>query len=102
MSQRNRIVFATLVLATALCLAAPAPSHAAGLRPWNIPVMDAWGRAWNWMAGLLPNGASRKPRARQEKEGGALDPNGHAGLIVPPPAPTTSNGGGALSSGSGK
>jgi hypothetical protein len=76
MSQRNRIVFAAVALVAALCLVTPSPSHAAGLRSWNIPAMDAWERVWNRLAGLLPSGAVRKPPARQEKEGSAINPNG--------------------------
>jgi hypothetical protein len=94
MSQRNRIVLTAAVLAAALCGVAPAPSHAAGLRPWRVPVVDAWERAWNRLAALLPQGASRTPPARQEKEGGMVNPDGHAGYTAPtPPASPSTDGG---------
>jgi hypothetical protein len=96
MSQRNRIVLAAAVLAV-LCGVAPAPSHAAGLRPWNVPVVDAWERAWNRLAALLPQGSSRKPAARQEKEGGMINPNGGTTSgIAPVPPGTYSDEGGAI------
>jgi hypothetical protein len=88
MSQRNRIVLAVAVLTAILCGAAPAPSHAAGLRPWRVPVVDVWERAWNRLAELLPRGASQMPPARQEKEGGMINPNGGttSGVAPAPPA----------------
>ncbi len=94
MSQRNRIVFATVALVAALCLAAPSPSNAAGLRAWNLPVVDAWERAWNRLAGLLPVSASAKP-ARLDKEGGAINPNGGTSgytAPVPPAVPSSTPG----------
>lgn len=94
MSQRNRIVLAAVVLAAALCGVAPAPSHAAGLRLWRVPGVDAWERAWNRLTALLPQGASRTPPARPEKEGGAINPDGHAGFTAPkPPASPSPDGG---------
>ena len=95
MSQRNRIVLAAAVLA-ALCGVAPAPSQAAGLRPWRVPVVDVWERAWNRLTALLPQGASRTPAARQEKEGGAINPDGHAGFTAPVPPSTHSDEGGMI------
>ena len=89
MSQRNRIVLAAVALAVVLCGIAPAPSQAAGLRAWRVPVAGSWERAWNWLAGLLPGSASRPTAALQEKEGGAINPNGGttSGLTAPvPPA----------------
>lgn len=93
MSQRNRIVLAAVALVAALSLAAPSPSHAAGLQPWRIPAVDLWERAWNWMAGLLPGGASQKPTISQEKEGSAINPNGS---LAPLPPGTQSDEGGAV------
>ena len=93
MSQRNRIVFATVALVAALCLAAPSPSHAAGLRTWNLPVVDAWERVWNRLAGLLPLSASPKPRL--DKEGGMINPNGGTSgytAPVPPAIPSSDPG----------
>ena len=95
MSQRNRIVLAAAVLAV-LSGVAPAPSQAAGLRPWSSPVVDAWERAWNRLAALLPQGASPKPAARLEKEGGAINPDGHTGFTAPAPPSTHSDEGGAI------
>ncbi len=94
MSQRNRIVLAAAVLA-ALCGMTPAPSQASALRPWRVPVVDAWERAWNRLAALLPHGASRKPAARQEKEGGMINPNGGttSGLVPVPPGTYSDEGG---------
>jgi len=95
MSQRNRIVLAAAVLAAALCGVAPAPSHAAGLRPWRVPVVGVWELAWNRLAALLPQGTSRKPAARQEKEGGMINPNGGttSSFAPAPPASPLANGG---------
>ena len=95
MSQRNRIVLAAAVLTAALCGVAPAPSHAAGLRPWQVPVVGVWELAWNRLAALLPQGASRKPAARQDKEGGAINPNGGttSGWIPAPPGSYSADGG---------
>ena len=95
MSQRNRIVLAAAVLTAALCGVAPAPSHAAGLRPWRVPVVGAWELAWNRLAALLPQGASRKPAARQDKEGGAINPNGGTtpGSAPVPPGAYADEGG---------
>jgi hypothetical protein len=77
MSQRNRIAFATIVLTAALFLAAPSPSQAVSLQPWRTPAVATWERAWSWLASLLPGARSQKPPARQEKEGSAINPNGH-------------------------
>jgi hypothetical protein len=95
MSQRNRIVLAAAVLAAALCGVAPAPSHAAGLRPWRVPMVGVWELAWNRLAALLPQGASRKPAARQDKEGGAINPNGGttSGWTPVPPGSYSADGG---------
>lgn len=77
MSQRNRIAFATIVLTAALFLAAPSPSQAASLRAWRTPEVATWERAWNWLASLLSGAHAQKPPARQDKEGSAINPNGH-------------------------
>ncbi len=74
MSQRNRIFLAAALVA-ALFLAAPSPSHAA-VHPWQLPLAGAWERAWSWLAQLLPGGAPQTPRGRQEKAGGAINPDG--------------------------
>ena len=96
MSQRNRIVLAVAVLVM-LCGVAPAPSHAAGLRPWRVPVVGVWELAWNRLAALLPQGASRKPAARQDKEGGMINPNGGTTSgVAPAPPGTHSDEGGAI------
>lgn len=73
MSQRNRILIVAATLVAVLALAAPAPSQAAGLRGGSLPVLDAWERAWEWLARFAV-----PPRwtARWEKEGGAIDPDG--------------------------
>jgi hypothetical protein len=86
MSQRNRIVFATIALAAALFLAAPSPSRAAGLRAGRISAAITWERTWSWLASLLPGGGSQQP-ARQEKEGSMINPNGSAELWIAAPAP---------------
>lgn len=88
MSQRNRIVLAVAVLTAALCGVAPGPSHAAGLRPWRVPVVSIWEQAWNRLTALLPQTTSPKPPARPEKEGGMINPNGGttSGLAPAPPS----------------
>jgi hypothetical protein len=78
MSQKNRIT-ASIALVAALALAAPPPTHAAGLRPGQLPAIAAWTRAWTWLIGRLPAGIASKPAERQEKEGGAVIPDGRAG-----------------------
>lgn len=88
MSQRNRIVLATVALVAALALAAPAPSRAAGL-PWNLPAVDRLERAWDRIARLLAGG-SRTTAVRREKEGGVIDPNGGK-TGVSPQVPTASS-----------
>jgi hypothetical protein len=95
MSQRNRIVLAAAVLTATLCGVAPAPSHAAGLLPWRVPGVGVWELAWNRLAALLPRGASRKPGVRQEKEGGAINPNGGttSSFAPAPPARPLTDGG---------
>ncbi len=95
MSQRNRIVLAAAVLTAALCGVAPAPSHAAGLRPWRVPVVGVWELAWNRLAALLPQGTSRKPATRQDKEGGMINPNGGttSGSAPAPPGAYSADGG---------
>lgn len=95
MSQRNRIVLATAALLAALFLAVPAPSHAA-VQPWKLPLAGAWERAWSWLAQLLPGGAPQKPGTRQEKEGGAINPNGGTTSGTTVPTGTQSDEGGAI------
>jgi hypothetical protein len=58
-------------------------------------VVDVWEQAWNRLAALLPQGASRTPPARQEKEGGAINPNGGttSGVAPTPPASPSTDGG---------
>ncbi|MFL6237381.1 MAG: hypothetical protein ACJ76N_29950 [Thermoanaerobaculia bacterium] len=87
MSHRNRIALATAALLAALFLAAPSPSHAA-VQPWSLPVAGAWERTWTWLAHLLPGAAPKKPGAVQEKEGGAINPNGGTTTTSPVPAGT--------------
>jgi hypothetical protein len=90
MSQRNRIVLATVALVAALALVAPAPSRAAGL-PWNLPLpaVDRLERAWDQLARFLAGGDPRTT-VRREKEGGAVDPNGGK-TGVSPQVPTASS-----------
>jgi hypothetical protein len=94
MSQRNRIALAALALAT-LSLLAPSASHAAGFQAWRIPAIDALDRAWTWVAHLLP-GSSYRTVALQEKEGGAVNPDGgtpsHLAAPIPPAIPWGDNG----------
>jgi len=91
MSQRNRIVPATAALLAVLFLTVPSPSHAA-VQPWQLPL---WERAWSWLAQLLPGGAPQKPGVRQEKEGGAINPNGGTTGTTAPTG-TQSDEGGAI------
>jgi hypothetical protein len=85
MSQRNRILTASITLVAVLTLAAPPPTHAAGL-----PAIPAWSRAWSWLIDHLPAGIASKPAERQEKEGGMINPDGRT--TGTPPAPTPQNG----------
>jgi hypothetical protein len=99
MSQRNRIFVAAVALAAAFTLAAPAPTHAAALRGRSLPAVDAWERAWEWLARLVPRGEAPPPRtARWEKEGGMINPDGSPkpGTAAPAPDPGTSEEGGAI------
>ncbi len=60
-------------------------------------MVDAWERAWNRLAALLPHGASPKPAARQEKEGGAINSNGGTTLgSAPVPPGSYADEGGAI------
>jgi hypothetical protein len=95
MSQRNRIVLAAVALAAALCVIAPAPSHAAGLQTWRVPGVGVWERTWDWLTRLLPSGTSQQPATRQEKEGGMINPNGGTSGATAPPG-TYSDEGGAI------
>jgi len=87
MSQRNRIVCAAIGLVAVLLMATPATSHAAVLWEGRIPGVSALERVWDWMTGLRPSGSPRKPAARWEKEGGAVNPDGRPTAV--PIAPTT-------------
>jgi hypothetical protein len=53
-------------------------------------VAGVWELAWNRLAALLPPAASPKPPARQEKEGGVINPDGHAGFTPPVPSASPS------------
>src|SRR6185295_14301731 len=86
MSQRNRIIFAAVALA-ALCLAAPAPSHAAGLRQDRVPVAGVVERLWSWLTSLLLNAGVREPTTPWEKEGGMINPNGLPSTTTAPAVP---------------
>jgi hypothetical protein len=91
MSQRNRIVLAALALTAAFVLA-PAPAPAAGLPLWRIPAVDALERAWTWMARLVLV-EPKKPVAMQDKEGGAINPDGSTTThLAAPPSPATPSG----------
>jgi hypothetical protein len=92
MSQRNRIVLATVALVAALALVAPAPSRAAGL-PWNLPGVDRLERAWDRIARFLADGGSRTTTARREKEGGMVNPDGTTSHLAPLTPPAISTGG---------
>jgi hypothetical protein len=94
MRQRNRIVLATAALVAALFLAAPSPSHAAA-HPWRLPLPGAWERAWSWLAHLLPGGDPQKPGV-QEKEGGAINPNGGTTSATPVPTGTQADESGMI------
>jgi hypothetical protein len=100
MSHRNRIALATAALTAALFLATPSPSHAAA-QPWKLPALDAWERAWSWLAHLLPASAPQKPGGVQEKEGSAINPDGRTNptLASPPPGAQADEGGGTSSEG---
>lgn len=75
MSQRNRIVLAALALAATAALAAPAPTRAAGFPAARFSAADAFERAWTWIAHLV-TGETKQPVTMQEKEGGAINPDG--------------------------
>lgn len=94
MPQHARPILATLALTTALLLAAPAPSQAAGL--WEIPVLAPGiaARVRTWLEGWRP-GPRRAP-VRNTKQGSALDPNGNPVSTPPPSTGSTSNQGSAL------
>lgn len=96
MSQRSRIFLAAVALGAILTLAVPAPSRAAGLRGGSTPVLDAWERAWEWLARLVaPGDASPRPTARWEKQGSMIDPDGapKPGTTAPAPDPATTEEG---------
>lgn len=94
MSQRIRTLVVVVALGAALAVALPAPAEAAGFRGGSrLPVLDAWERAWSWLARLAGPGEE----ARWEKEGSAINPDGSpaAGSAAPAPDPgTTETGGG--------
>jgi hypothetical protein len=75
MFQRNRIVLAALALLAAVALATPAAAHAAGFQTGRFSAVDALERAWTWIIHLVA-GEAKKPAARHEKEGGAINPDG--------------------------
>ncbi|HEY0557574.1 MAG TPA: hypothetical protein VGG20_25190 [Thermoanaerobaculia bacterium] len=98
MSQRNRIVLAALALAVTAALASPAPTRAAGLQAARFSAAaDAFERAWTWIAHLM-TGETKRPVVMQEKEGGAINPDGSTThhLVSPtlPLVPPGSDGGG--------
>ncbi|HEX6902080.1 MAG TPA: hypothetical protein VF789_20350 [Thermoanaerobaculia bacterium] len=86
MSRKNQRWLAAAGLASALLLAVPAPSMAAGR--WK-PAAEAPSlavRVWSWLEslGIVP----RPLLSVREKEGSAIDPNGVP--YVPPPPATSS------------
>jgi hypothetical protein len=84
MSQRIRRSLAVGLL-TALSLALPAPSQAAGL--WDTAAPAAWmARALSWLEdlGLVPHPALRRPAAQREKTG-AGNPGNTLTLTDPMP-----------------
>ena len=92
MSQRIRTLVVAVALGAALAVALPAPAEAAGFRGGSrLPVLDAWERAWGWLARLATPGET----ARREKEGSAINPDGSpaAGSAAPDPGTTETGGG---------
>jgi len=63
MSQQIRRVLVSLGLMTVLCLAAPSPSQAAGLRS-PLFAGDFTACLWTWLEGLLPGAATPAPAHR--------------------------------------
>jgi len=93
MSHRIRRTLTVLGLLAALFLALPSPSNAAGLwDPAATAVLTS--RVWSWLEGLglTPHkpATARRPAARLEKAGTAIDPNG----TTPPPSTTSDQGSG--------
>jgi hypothetical protein len=83
MSQRIRRSLAVGLL-TALSLALPAPSQAAGL--WDPAAPTGWvARAWSWLESLVPGKPAAEPRrsaAHREKSGEATPPGGTSTLTT--------------------
>ena len=88
MSHRNRIVFAGIALVAALALAMPAPARAVGFLGGAYPMAGALERAWGWLTRLVVPEAAPSPRlrARWEKEGSAINPDGRTSPSTPPTA----------------
>ncbi len=87
MSRKNQRWLAAAGLATALLLAVPAPSLAAGRWKPAAKAPSLAIRVWSWLESL-----GIAPRLQTvvvwEKEGSAIDPNGVP--YVPPPPATSS------------
>jgi hypothetical protein len=93
MSQRNRRVLAALGLTAALLMVLPMPARALGL--WEIPSVGLTARVWVWLEKLGIGGKTaeteRRPVARWEKEGSAINPDGRTTPnSTTPPASTAS------------
>jgi len=89
MSQQKRRFLAAAGLAAALTLALPAPSGAAGLWEVRVPATLAV-RAWAWLESLglgARPAPVRRPSARWEKQGSAIDPNGATARVIRPASP---------------
>jgi hypothetical protein len=70
MSLQIRRVLVSLGLMTVLCLAAPSPSQAAGLRS-PLSAGDFTARLWTWLESLLPGAAAPAPTHRPALKTGA-------------------------------
>jgi hypothetical protein len=99
MSRKNQRWLAAAGLATALLLAVPAPSMAAGRSKPAAKAPSLAARAWAWLEslGIAPGpwmaawdkeGSAIDPDGVREKEGSMIDPDGVP--YVPPPPATSS------------
>ena len=99
MSRKNQRWLAAAGLASALLLAVPAPSMAAGRWKPAVTAPSLATRVWSWLEslGIVPRplmaacnkeGSAIDPDGVRKKEGSAIDPNGVP--YVPPPPATSS------------
>jgi hypothetical protein len=94
MSQLNRIVWVAIVLMAVVVVSVPAPAFAAPPAEGNHVQAGVWAQAWSWLVSVV-DPVHGIPRV-WEKEGGAIDPNGHTNpAVLPVPTPTVirTNGG---------